>query len=248
MCLGVAHVLAAEDAGADADADSEDLVEEGCGESFTAGTKALLASGAAIPISQLKSGDKVLATNTKTGKTSPETVTAVMVKRDTNRYDPTIRTRHRTAVIGTTRNHLFWDLTRHQWVKAGALRYGDHLRAANGASVTVIGGRTPADAVGWMWDLTIPGDHDFYIDTAAALVLVHNCTGTRRPGTTPEKPTTPPSWVKNEGHYAETTDPNPASAASRIMNERYPDGWSGTGGGSEYSQLMKWLSRYFIWS
>jgi len=25
-----------------------------------------------------------------------------------------------------------------------------------------------------MWDLTIPGDHDFYIDAAAA-VLVHNC-------------------------------------------------------------------------
>lgn len=26
-----------------------------------------------------------------------------------------------------------------------------------------------------MWDLTIPGDHDFYIDTVAAPVLVHNC-------------------------------------------------------------------------
>ncbi|MGH3236279.1 MAG: hypothetical protein ACRDOH_24090 [Streptosporangiaceae bacterium] len=28
-----------------------------------------------------------------------------------------------------------------------------------------------------MWDLTIPGDHDFYIDTTAAPVLVHNCNG-----------------------------------------------------------------------
>jgi hypothetical protein len=28
-----------------------------------------------------------------------------------------------------------------------------------------------------MWDLTVPGndDHDFYIDTIAATVLVHNC-------------------------------------------------------------------------
>jgi hypothetical protein len=26
-----------------------------------------------------------------------------------------------------------------------------------------------------MWALTIPGDHDFYIDTIAAPVLVHNC-------------------------------------------------------------------------
>jgi len=28
-----------------------------------------------------------------------------------------------------------------------------------------------------MWDLTIPGDHDFYIQAAATGVLVHNCTG-----------------------------------------------------------------------
>jgi hypothetical protein len=26
-----------------------------------------------------------------------------------------------------------------------------------------------------MWDLTIPGDHDFYIATTAADILVHNC-------------------------------------------------------------------------
>jgi hypothetical protein len=53
--------VAAEDTGDLADAAT-------CGGmSFTAGTKVLLASGAAIPISQLKTGDKVLATNTKTG-------------------------------------------------------------------------------------------------------------------------------------------------------------------------------------
>jgi hypothetical protein len=29
----------------------------------------------------------------------------------------------------------------------------------------------------WIWDLTVPdgGDHDFYIRTTAAPVLVHNC-------------------------------------------------------------------------
>jgi len=35
----------------------------------------LLASGAAIPMSQLKPGEKVLATNTKTGKTQAEAIT-----------------------------------------------------------------------------------------------------------------------------------------------------------------------------
>jgi hypothetical protein len=31
-----------------------------------------------------------------------------MVKRDTDRYDLTIRSGLRTAIIDTTRNHLFW--------------------------------------------------------------------------------------------------------------------------------------------
>ena len=62
------------------------------GESFTAGTKVLLASGAAVAISHLKPGEKVLATNTKTGKTSAETVTAVLVHHDTDLYDLTVRT------------------------------------------------------------------------------------------------------------------------------------------------------------
>lgn len=125
----------------------------------------------------------MLATNVKTGKTQAETVTAVMLRRDADRYDLTIRAGHRTAVIGTTRSHLFWNLSQHRWVKAGALKYGDHLRAPGGVTVTVIGGSAPADAVGWMWDLSVPGgnDHDFYIDTAAAAVLVHNCPMEQKP-------------------------------------------------------------------
>jgi 3-dehydroquinate synthase class II len=42
----------------------------------------LLASGAAFPISQLKPGDKVLATNVKTGKTYAETVKVVILEHD----------------------------------------------------------------------------------------------------------------------------------------------------------------------
>jgi hypothetical protein len=39
-----------------------------------------------------------------------------------------------------------------------------------------MGGSTPRDAAGWMWDLTIPGDHDFYIQaTTDTAILVHNC-------------------------------------------------------------------------
>jgi hypothetical protein len=106
-----------------------------------------------------------------------------MVHHDTDKYNLKLRSGNKTAMIRTTRDHLFWDLTRHRWITAGALRYGDHLRSSDGASVTVTGGYAPRDRDGWMWDLTIPGgnDHDFYVDTAVAAVLVHNCPNYRRP-------------------------------------------------------------------
>jgi hypothetical protein len=172
----------AEDAGENALKDAAESCLIG-GSSFTPGTKVLLASGAAIPISQLRAGDKVLATNTKTGKTQPETVTAVLVHHDTDLYDLKVRNHGKTAVIDTTSNHLFWvPATRGdsgRWVKAGALRYGTHLRTPSGSdTATVLGGWIPRQSSGWMWDLTVPGnnDHDFYIDTYAAATLVHNCT------------------------------------------------------------------------
>ncbi len=143
--------------------------------SFSAGTKVLLASGAAVPISQLVPDDKVLATNVKTGKTQAEPVTAVLVHHDTDLDDLRVITAHGTAVIQTTSSHLFWDPASSKWMKAGALRYGTHLPSPRGASVTALSGSVPADATAWMWDLTITADHDFYIDTIIGSVLVHNC-------------------------------------------------------------------------
>jgi Pretoxin HINT domain len=143
--------------------------------SFSAGTKVLLASGAVIPISQLKPGDKVLATNTKTGKTTAEPVAAVLVHHDTDRYDLTVSTARASLVIQTTSSHLFWDQTTGRWTKAASLTYGDYLRTSDGTIATAAGGFVPANADGWMWDLTIARDHDFYINVAATGVLVHNC-------------------------------------------------------------------------
>ena len=130
-----------------------------------------------VPISSLKPGEKVTSTSTKTGKTQAGTIAAVLVHHDTNRYDLTLRARGRTAVIRTTSNHPFWDVTTGRWVRAGALRYGTHLRTPAGGTATVLGGHAPRHRSGWMWDLTIPGNHDFYIATTAADILVHNCAG-----------------------------------------------------------------------
>jgi large repetitive protein len=147
------------------------------GQSFTATTRVLTASGHLVAISKLRKGDKVLATNTKSGKTSPEPVAAVLVRHDSDLYDLRVATAHGTAVIDTTRSHLFFDAGHHRWVKAAALKYGTRLRTPSGATATTRGGHNPKITTGWMWDLNIPGgnDHDFYIHAATTAILVHNC-------------------------------------------------------------------------
>ena len=161
-------------------------------ECFTASTKVLLTSGAAAAISQLKPDEKVLATNTKTGKTQAETVTAVLVHHDTDLYDLKIKDHGHTAVIDTTSSHLFWDPYLDQWIPASHLKKGEHLKTPEGQVAVAVGGSAPADHDGWMWDLTIQDDHDFYVEPAVALppsragpatvaVLVHNC-GDGTPG------------------------------------------------------------------
>jgi len=135
----------------------------------------LLASGAAIPISLLKPGDKVLATNVKTGKTSPETVKAVILEHDNDLYDLTVKLHGHTAVIQTTSHHRFWDQTTRRWTYADALSTDNLLRTRGHADVSVVSGYVPAEATGWMWDLTVANDHDFYINVATTAVLVHNC-------------------------------------------------------------------------
>jgi hypothetical protein len=128
------------------------------GESFSAATKVLTATGAAVTISKLTKGEKVKATSTKTGKTRSEAIAAVLVHHDTNLYDLRIRANGRTTVIKTTRSHLFWDATAGRWVKAAALKYGHHLHTAGPGTAIARGGYTPKASTGWMWDLTVPGD------------------------------------------------------------------------------------------
>jgi RHS repeat-associated protein len=147
------------------------------GQSFTAATKVLLATKATIPISQIKPGDKVLATNIATGKTTAQPVTTVLIHHDTNLYNLTIRTGRHTAVIHTTANHLFWNPATHQWTKAAAMVGGTRLSSADGTEAATVRGQFASMRSGWMWDLTVTTDHDFYISGANSTILVHNCGG-----------------------------------------------------------------------
>ncbi|WP_084316499.1 polymorphic toxin-type HINT domain-containing protein [Actinospica robiniae] len=144
------------------------------GESFTSGTQVLLADGKAEPIASLKIGDKVKSHDTATGKSESQTVDAVLVHHDSNLYDLAVTTAYGTATIHTTLNHPIWDITKHAWIDAGDLHIDDQLLAADGTAVTAQGGGAPKQDEGWMWDLTISNDHDFYIVAGNDALLVHN--------------------------------------------------------------------------
>jgi hypothetical protein len=136
-----------------------------------------MADGSTKAISTLRPGDKVKSTDTATGKTKDSTTSAVLVNRDTDLYDLTVHTVTGEQVIHATAHHLFYDKTTHSWVQAAKLHRGDQLTTDDGSIVTVVAGDTPAKTTGDMWDLTVPGDHDFYVVAGDTPVLVHNAGG-----------------------------------------------------------------------
>ncbi len=193
------------------------------GMSFAARTKVLTASGKRVAISKLKIGEKVLATDTQNGKTSAERIARVLVHLDNSRYDLVIRDGPRKAVIVTTSNHLFWDQTTRQWTKAVSLRAGDRLQDMDAGRATVAGGHPAKIRRGWMWDLNIPGDHDFYVAADGLAVLVHNAPP---PGcsliTSPDAPMLKtsvnigPRFSQSPKWRVEIENPNPGSGAANM--------------------------------
>ncbi|NUS17124.1 MAG: hypothetical protein HOY69_37985, partial [Streptomyces sp.] len=145
------------------------------GQSFSADTKVELADGDTKAISKLRVGDKVKSADTKTGRAHHSETSAVMVNHDTDLYDLKIHTAKGDRVVHTTADHRFFDRTTRSWVEASKLHKGDELTTSDGSTATVRGGSTPAEHTGDMWDITVPGDHDFYVVAGSTPVLVHNC-------------------------------------------------------------------------
>ena len=132
---------------------------------------------------------------------------------DNDLYDLTVKVHGRTAVIQTTARHRFWDQTTRAWTYADAPAAGDLLRTPGHAQVSVVSGQAPADTAGWMWDLTIASDHDFYIDAATTAVLVHNC-----------------PMVKGESRIARAMNLTKRQVADAIHAVKNQGGWRGIGG------------------
>ncbi|MFB4262577.1 polymorphic toxin-type HINT domain-containing protein [Nonomuraea sp. GTA35] len=147
--------------------------------SFTPETEVLLADGSRKRIDQLKPGDKVLATDPRTGRTEAKEILATIVGEGSkNLVTITVDTDgtagKATADLIATDGHPFWVESEKSWRDAKDLRPGHLLRTSAGTyvQVTAVESRTAQARV---HNLTVADIHTYYVVAGSMPILVHNC-------------------------------------------------------------------------
>ncbi|MEU6994655.1 polymorphic toxin-type HINT domain-containing protein [Streptomyces sp. NPDC046465] len=199
---------------------------------FPAGTNVRMANGKNKNIEEIKVGDKVLATDPKSGKTRRREVTATIVTDDDKQFTKiTLVTPNGIAKLTATHEHPFWSVDQKKWVAAGRLKPGMFLRTHDGHTVAVKTTRTYSHRER-TYNLTVAGLHTYYVLAGETPVLVHNSTPCP-PGIGPQRPTgVGDDWVgraADNGKGSVWQKPGSTGNADmlRVMNPtgRYPDGY-----------------------
>ncbi|MEU9157313.1 RHS repeat-associated core domain-containing protein [Streptomyces sp. NPDC048417] len=161
--------------------EGEDAAESsGKCNSFTPGTKVLLASGKTRAIKDLKPGDKVKSTDPVLGGLGVQTVTATIKGHGTKHL---VRlTLANGKSVTATDGHPTWLPKQHRWAKAKELRPGDLLQTSAGTYIQLTAVRAWAQTA-TVNNLTVSSTHTYYVLAGAAAVLVHNCDGSNVGGT-----------------------------------------------------------------
>jgi hypothetical protein len=135
--------------------------------SFTGETQVLMADGTTKPISQVRVGDEVLATDPETGEQVAKTVTHVWVHQDT-----VLDLEVKGEIITATEDHRFWNATDQEFQRADQLGRDDNVLTADWRplSVTRLDGSTARDVTAY--NLTIQDIHTYHVGSNA--LLVHN--------------------------------------------------------------------------
>jgi RHS repeat-associated protein len=178
--------------------------------SFTADTPVTMADGTSKPISQVRVGERVLATDPQTGKTQPRPVAAIIVHAGTHRIvELTLADGSR---ISATDHHPFWDATTHRFTDAIDLHTGDQVLEPDGTLIPITALNTKVEDL-TAYNLTITGTHTYYAGTTA--ILVHNsCGGMGIHGNSGDSPLTAYLYrlTSTTGEYLKTgISQNPAS-------------------------------------
>ncbi|WP_418959587.1 DNRLRE domain-containing protein [Streptomyces tritici] len=149
--------------------------------SFVPGTQVLMADGSTKAIEDLRAGDLVRATDVESGDTRVRRVSEPRSNEGDKRLVTlTVKASGKTAEvqgeITSTADHLYWLPDAGRWVKAGDLAPGSWLRTSSGVwvQVTAIDRSERHQRV---HNLTVEGDHNYYVVAGGIPVLVHNQCG-----------------------------------------------------------------------
>jgi len=138
--------------------------------SFTGDTPVRMAGGGTRPISEVRVGDRVVATDPTTGRTEAQPVTDVIVgEGDKDLVEVTVGGGTLTATAG----HPFWVPDEKRWVEAGDLVAGQRFTTSTGGTATAVATRTWT-APQRVYNLTVDHIHTFFVVAGATDVLVHN--------------------------------------------------------------------------
>ena len=144
------------------------IARYGC---FTPDTPVLMADGTTKPISQVETGEQVLAHNPTTGQDEPATVEQTFVHEKV----PTLRVTTTSGTVETTATHPFHVQDR-GYTPAEQLREGDILHTPDGHTTTVVSIQATGRAE-TVHNLAITGHHNYHVATTTGQpILVHNNT------------------------------------------------------------------------
>ncbi|MFE7838443.1 polymorphic toxin-type HINT domain-containing protein [Streptomyces sp. NPDC057474] len=150
------------------------------GNSFTPGTRVLMADGRTKPIEDVEIGDRVLVTDPETGETTVETVTAEI--KGTGRkhlVDITIDTDGDkgtgTASVTATDGHPFWVPELGEWIDAAELKAGERLHTRGGTRLRITEVEHRTVPLATVYNLSVSNVHTYYVLAGSEPVLVHNC-------------------------------------------------------------------------
>jgi hypothetical protein len=156
-----------------------------CSNSFADDTPVLMADGSYKPISEIRRGDGVIATNPETGEQAKRQVVAVSAHPG-ELYDIEINDQSLSA----TAEHPFWSPTLNDWVETQNLNSGDAVLGATGQNLNVTKVFDKSNSlIGTSYNLTVSDLHTFHVGESEILVHNNDCGS-------PEI-----EWGKQEKHF-----------------------------------------------
>ncbi|WP_239476097.1 RHS repeat-associated core domain-containing protein [Streptomyces sp. CS090A] len=146
--------------------------------SFTATTLVVMADGSKKQISKVRAGDKVVATDPETGRTTVRTVVGTIIGEGGKQLVRVGLAGHgkgdASTAVTATEGHPFWVPSADAWLPAADLERGTWLETRDRTWVQVSSVKRWTERT-TVYNLTVAGTPTYYVLAGATPVLVHNC-------------------------------------------------------------------------